>query len=163
MIKCQQYEGNINGDMFSKFIDTYFPEMFLSGVNQKGKLFLKEGDPSQNCKLSRESMAKVCCRLFKIPSRSLDLNPIENIFHLVGKQLRSDAMHKDITAETFEKFSRHIKATISNFSSEIIDKTIDFMARRIDAVIKGRGQRTKYYLDAKCGTMCKCHWFVVCF
>ena len=105
VIKCQQYEGNINGDIFSRFIDTHLPEMFLSGVNQKGKLFLQDEHPSQNCELSRESMDKVGFRLFKKPVRSPDPNPIENIFHLIGKQLRSDAMHKDITAETFEKFS----------------------------------------------------------
>ena len=45
VIKCQQYEGNINGDMFFKFIDTYFPEMFYLVLSQ-------DGDPSQNCKLS---------------------------------------------------------------------------------------------------------------
>ena len=88
IVKCYQYEGRINGEKFVKFIEEQFPDMLLKGNNKKGKLFLQDGDPSQNCKISREAMEKVGCRLFKMPARSLDLNPIENVFHLIGKKLR---------------------------------------------------------------------------
>ena len=56
-----------------------FPHFFSKGNNQKGKLFLQDGDSSQNCKMSQEAMDEIPYRLFMIPPRSLDLNSIENI------------------------------------------------------------------------------------
>ena len=86
------YEGNKNGELFSKFIGDRFPHNFSKANNQKGKLFLQCGDPSQNCKMSQESMNKISCRLFQITPQPPYLNPINNIFHLVGVCLRKDAI-----------------------------------------------------------------------
>ena len=144
IIKCYQYEGRINGEKFVKFIEEHFPDMFLKGNNSKGKVFLQDGDPSQNCKLSKKAMEKVGCRLFKIPARSPDLNPIENVFHLIGKKLREDAVSRNLTMEKFRQFSKRIVQTVLQFPSSVIDKTIESMPRRIENVIKCEGQRTKY-------------------
>ena len=144
VIECHHYEGNINGETFSQFIRDHFPTMFVRGNNKKGKLFLQDGDPSQNCRLSQDAMDTIPCRLFKIPIRSPALNPIENLFHLVGKTLRKDAIEKQTGKETFEQYVRRVKETLFTFPSEIIDRTIESMPRRIDSVIKMKGQRTKY-------------------
>ena len=50
------------------------------------------------------------------PPRSPDLNPIENLFHLVSKQLIEDAIDKRITSENFEQFSDRVKRTMTNLS-----------------------------------------------
>ena len=49
------------------------------------------------------------CQLFKIPARSLDFNPTEDVFHLVGNKLRKDGMEKNISKETLEQFCWQIK------------------------------------------------------
>ena len=144
IITCHQYDGHVNGEMCAEFITKHFPGMFEKGNNDKGKLFLQDGDPSQNCILSKDAMDAIPCRLFKIPPRSPDLNPIENIFHLVGAQLRKDAREQEIGRETYEQFCHRIKRTMINFPTEVINSTIESMGRRIDAVIKMKGQRTKY-------------------
>ena len=97
IIKCHQYNENINGERFAEFITEKFADMFQSSANPSGRLFLHDVDPSQNSALAKEAMDKVNCRVFKIPARSQDLNPIENIFHLVGKQLKKDAQEKNTT------------------------------------------------------------------
>ena len=136
IIKCHQYNENINGERFAEFITQKFADMFQSSANPSGRLFLQDGDPSQNSALAKETMFKVNCRVFKIPARSPDLNPIENIFHLVGKQLKKDAQEKNITSESLIAFSNRVKKTMLNFPSEIIDKTIASMPKHIDMVIK---------------------------
>ena len=40
--------------------------------------------------------------MFAIPPRSPDINLIENIFHLVHKQLGQDALRNKIEKESFE-------------------------------------------------------------
>ena len=117
--------------------------MFKSGNNTKGRLFLQDGDPSQNSRMAQDAMDAIPCRLFKIPARSPDLNPIENVFHLLEKQLRKDAIEKNISKETFQQFCCRIKKTLLNFSPAIISKTIESMNKRVDAIIASKGERIK--------------------
>ena len=87
-IECERYIGNVNAEMCADFIHNSFPGMFEVSPNPTGKLFLQDGDPSQNSKAAKAAMDSIGCRLFTIPPRSPDLNPIENIFHLIGKVLK---------------------------------------------------------------------------
>ena len=66
IVKCYQYEGRIKGVKFLKLVEEHFLDMFSKENNKKGKLFLQDGDPSQNCKISMKAMEKVGCPLFKI-------------------------------------------------------------------------------------------------
>ena len=59
VIKCHQYHGNVNSEMCADFIKEQFPSMFENSPNPKGKLFLQDGDPSQNSALAREAMESV--------------------------------------------------------------------------------------------------------
>ena len=144
VVLCEQYHGKLNGPMFANFISEHFESAFQNGQNQSGKLFLQDGDPSQNSKLAKESMAKVGARKFDIPPRSPDCNPCENIFNFAKMKLHNDALEQNITQETFEEYSSRIRQTLLNLPIEYIDKTIDTMDRRMSLIIKGRGKRIKY-------------------
>ena len=84
------------------------------------------------------------CELLRIPPRSPDINPIENVFHLVKNLLESEAIQENITCETFEQFKTRVLRTIENVDPTIIDKAIESMPQRIRLIIKGKGYRTKY-------------------
>ena len=145
VVLAEQYSGHLNGQICADFIRNKFPALFQrSGVNTKGKLFLQDGDPSQNSRKAQEAMHDVHARKFSIPARSPDLNPIENVFHNVKRKLHADALENNITREKFEKFSERVKRTLENYSSHTIDKTIDSMDKRISMIIKSKGQRIKY-------------------
>ena len=79
IVKYYQQEGKINVQKFVKFIEEQFPDIFLKGNNKKGKMFLQDRDPSQNCKISREAVENVGYCLLKIQTCSPDLNPIESV------------------------------------------------------------------------------------
>ena len=66
--------------------------LFSRWGNQKGKLFSQDGDPRQNSKSAQKAFDHVGYSLFAIPARSPDINPIENMFNLVRKQLTEDAL-----------------------------------------------------------------------
>ena len=70
VIKCHQYEGAVNGETCKDFIEKHFKSMCENSSNPRGKLFLQDGDPSQNSKLAAEAWDSIGCRLFKIPARS---------------------------------------------------------------------------------------------
>ena len=84
----------------------------------------------------------------EIPPRSPDLNPIENIFHLVKRYLENEAISKRITKESFEEFQSRVLRAFDSIPITTIDKTIDktisSMDKRIHAILSSKGCRTKY-------------------
>lgn len=144
VIGCHRYEGQINGAMFAKYVTENFEGLFGKSANVKGRLFLQDGDPSQNSAVAEAAWKSVGCRVFHIPPRSPDLNPIENVFHSVKQELHSDALTMRIEKESFRQFCSRVKRKLMQFSHEHIDKTISSMPKRIDMVIAGKGKRTKY-------------------
>ena len=144
VVFCEQYEGRLNGQKFADFVRTRLPEAFAESGNPRGKMFLQDGDPSQNSKLARDAMFSIGARKFSIPPRSPDLNPIENIFNITKNKLHEDALEQYIEFENFQAFCERVKYTIENVPLEVIDKTIASMEKRIDLVIKSKGERSKY-------------------
>lgn len=106
--------------------------------------WLQDGDPRQNSKVARQAWEKLGCEMFGIPARSPDLNPIENIFHTVRKQLKQDAIDRQIEKETYVQFCKRVHETITSLSLDYIKTTIASMPTRIESVIKSKGNRTKY-------------------
>ena len=77
-------------------------------------------------------------------ARSPDLNPIENVFNIVKKQLEDEAIQIRITNEPFEKFKERVLQCLNNVSVNIIDRTLTSMPKRIDTILKGKAIRLKY-------------------
>ena len=86
VIFCEQYE-KLNGQYFTNFVGRNFKTIFSLSYDPEGNLFIQEGDPSQNSKLRKTKMRSCGTQLLAIPPRSPDINPIENIFHLIGQDL----------------------------------------------------------------------------
>ena len=104
IIAAEQYLGRISADPFSSFVDEHFASMFSECSNPKGKLFLHDGDQSQNICKPRSAWDKTGTRKFSIPARSSHLNLIENIFHFVKKTFHQDAMKMKTECKDFEEF-----------------------------------------------------------
>jgi hypothetical protein len=62
-------------------------------------------------------MEKIEAEFHKIPARSSDLKPIENVFHLVKKTLENEAIANNITYETFQDFSARVLKSLENLST----------------------------------------------
>jgi hypothetical protein len=86
------------------------------------------------------AMKSVRAKLMSIPARSPDLNPIENLFHLIKRQLNNDAIVRDIKRENFQEFSTQVKSTIHNFDNKVIES----MSNRIEMVVNRKGSRIRY-------------------
>ena len=142
VILCEQY-NSLNGRYFKTLIEREFQRMFRES-QKASKLFIQDGDPSQNSALARAALKRVGAKLLAIPPRSPDLNPIENIFNIVKRILEADAIKKNISYETYEQFSERIVETFKKLDHTLIDRTIASMNKRIDAIIGNKGSRTKY-------------------
>ena len=139
IVLCEQYEGKINGDMFSDFIKTHFQKTFSQCRIPKDKRFLEDGYPAQNSKRARQALDTVEAIKFSIPPRLPDFNPIENAFNFIKSELRTEAFEKIINYETFKQCSARVKHTLENTLTSYVDKTIASMPKRMLIVIKSKG------------------------
>ena len=144
VVLCEQWGRPITGDKFAAIVRCCFKKAFRNSANPKAKHFLMDGCPRQNSKTAMHAIDRVDGKVFRIPAQSSDLNPIETFFNSVTIKLNNDAIDKKITRESFEEFSQRVKETMLSFSSKEVDKIIDSMDKRITAVMKGKGERTKY-------------------
>ena len=138
-----QYE-KMDGAYFTSFVKNEFPRLFRDFGKTEEKLWIQDGDPSQNCKSAREAWKSLGAKLLQIPPRSPDVNPIENVFHLAVKALEKDTMEQVITHETFEQFVARVRRILHDIPISVIDKTIESVEKRINLIIANKGKRLKY-------------------
>ena len=143
MIFCEEYE-QYDGDYFANFIRRNFSKMFRASRKRNSTLFVQDNCPIQSCAKARKALKDIRAKLFAIPPRSCDLNPIENIFNLVKRDLKAQAIRKNLTYESFEQFSERVKCTLYGLSTVVIDNKIRSIDKRLKLVIKSKGKRTKY-------------------
>ncbi|CAB3977409.1 Hypothetical predicted protein [Paramuricea clavata] len=89
----------MNGNFFAEFIGKHFDTCFAKCGRKKDdrRLFFMDNDQSQMSKAARKAIEKIEAEFHKIPARSPDLKPIENVFHLVKKCLKNEAIANNIT------------------------------------------------------------------
>lgn len=143
VIICEPFEKML-GSYFAGFIDEHFNSMFEKAGKGESRLWVQDGDPCQNSALAKSAMGRANATLFQIPPRSPDLNPIENLFHLVSKRLRDNALDKRITKETYQQFQERVINTMYSIPIKTINNIIESMNERIELVIEGKGNRLKY-------------------
>ena len=100
--------------------------------------------PIQNCAKARRAFASVKAKLFAIRPRSCDINPIDNVFNLVKRELQRQAIKNYITYEAYEQFTERVKCSLYAMSSDTIDNIISSMNKRLRLIIGNNGKRTKY-------------------
>ena len=143
VVLCQQYD-HLDGMFFASFVEKHFKQTFLNARKGNTRLWLQDGDPSQNSAVAYKAMKNINAELLKIPPRSPDLNPCENFFKIVVDALRERAITNKIERESYKDFSERVIDTIYSIPIAQINKLISSMNRRIDAIISNKGKRLKY-------------------
>ena len=145
VIAAEQYFGRISADTLSSFVHEHFASMFKKCPNPKKKIVLQDGDPSQNSCKARSAWDKIGERKISIPARIPDLNPIENIFHIVKKKFHQDALEMKIKRKDFEEFPARVKKKHwRSVPVNVVDKAIRSMDKGIDLIVKRKRQRIRY-------------------
>lgn len=145
VVLCQPYE-KLNAAFFAGFIKDHFNLTFAKAgpkANQS-RIFVMDNDPSQTSMMSMAAIHQIEAQFHRLPSRSQDLNPPENVFHVVKDKLEKEAISLNIEHETFEQFKERVLRCFQSIDPLFIDKTIASLPNRIDSIIQLKGGRTKY-------------------
>ena len=143
VILCEEYE-HMTGNFFASFIGQTFEQMFVESKKGDTRLFIQDNDPSQNSAVAKIALQRVSAQLLKIPPRSPDLNPIENMFKSDSDDLHDSTIEKQLERESFTQFKERVKDTIVRFPVAKINNLIESMDRHIQLILETKGQRLKY-------------------
>lgn len=145
VILRKAYE-KMNGPFFANFVKENLNLCFAKAGPKirRNRIFVMDNCPCQNSRIALSALEDIECTQHRIPARSPDLNPIENIFHLVKKQLEEEAIHLRITNEPFQAFQDRVFRCFDNLSVDLIDRTIKSMPKRVATIISRKGIRLKY-------------------
>ena len=146
VILCKQFDPELRfiGANYKEFVKENFPIALERSANSVNKLVLQDGCPVQRSKQAHLGYDHVGCKIFNIPARSPDLNPIENVFHIARKMLALEAKENFIVKEKYAEFAHRVIKTIYSVSPHITDQTINSLPKRMAMVIKSKGDRIKY-------------------
>ena len=111
-------------------------------ARRKGVLTKK--DPTKRIKFAKKALKDAKFTLFPIPPRSPELNPIENVFALVKKNLMKQVIDCRIERESFDEFSSRVKSTLYSTSTEHINNMIDSYGERLRKLISKKGCKIEY-------------------
>ena len=148
VLDCEPYD-KMNGEYFKNYISRKFPKLFKLADKSPSRLWIQDGDPCQNSYAAKGAYNECGSNLLSIPARSLNINPIENLFNLVRRELDRQAISQNITQETYEDFSSRVCKTFESFPSECIDKIIQSMDKCMSMIIRDRELNIRYILLMK--------------
>ena len=117
VICCVPYE-RMCGHFFATFIKMTFTRLFMKTVKGINRLWIQDGDPSQNSSMARSDMRRANSTLIKLPRRSPDLNCIENLFPIVRRILKKQALERGIKRESLKQFKAHLKPRFCPYQCE---------------------------------------------
>lgn len=106
-------------------------------------VFMQDNDPTHKgasdiIKQWAQGQSSTPQLLANWPAHSPDLNPIENVWAWAQAQVDRKG------CETFEDFMDTVIDTLENVPKAICERLVSSMPRRLQAVIKAQGDRTKY-------------------
>lgn len=100
--------------------------------------FQQDNDPKHTSRVVADWLQSNEVRVLKWPAQSPDLNPIENLWEIVDRQIR---LHNYTRKEDL---SNAVLSEWQKVSKDTVDKLIGSMHGRCVAVIKNKGYPTKY-------------------
>jgi transposase len=104
----------------------------------RGWIFQDDNDPKHRSHFVKDWIKSKKVKVMEWPAQSPDLNPIENLWDVVERRIRSE------NYANIHEFWNAIEKSWKSIPMTVIDRLIDSMKRRCEAVIKNFGYPTRY-------------------
>ncbi len=101
-------------------------------------VFQQDNDPKHTAKKNLQYLKNKNIQVLEWPSQSPDLNPIENLWSYMDRQM------KDRNPQNETQLFAIIKECWESLSTDLLSSLVESMPRRCEAVIKSKGMPTKY-------------------
>lgn len=132
-----QVSGRMNAQMYQEILKNHILPHLRSNMPEDS-LFQHDNDPKHTSRLVRSFLEEENIHVLEWPAQSPDLNPIENLWDLVDREIR-----KRKPSNCTELMER-IRSEWDQISPDLLVSLVDSMPNRLRAVIATKGYATKY-------------------
>jgi transposase len=135
-------DGRINSQRYIEEILGYHVIPFLESFEEENGdyLFQQDNAPIHTSIRTRNFVEESEINLLPWPGQSPDLNPIEHLWDELERRIRA----KKNNPKNLGELEVLLQECWLEIPSEVYQKLVESMTRRIDAVIKARGYPTRY-------------------
>ena len=130
-------EGSVHAGVYKALVEEHVLPVLRRAVNQPA-IFQQDNAPCHKAKSVLDVFRREGVEVMDWPAQSPDLNPIENVWKILGQ--RSKARNPKTTEELWLA----LKKEWNLISVEEIQNLIASCSRRCQHVIKTKGLHTKY-------------------
>ena len=129
--------GTVNAETYKQILQQYAIPQLRSSVS-KPSIFMHDNAPCHTAKKVKTFLADKEISVMDWPPQSPDLNPIENLWKIIGeKSMRQNPKNQ-------EELWISLKNEWDNISPSFCKKLIDSCGKRCQDVINNKGLFTKY-------------------
>ena len=134
--------SNVDGSTYKRILEDHLLPWAVRTLGAASDCWMLQDDnaPPHRARCVADFKATSGIRSIPWPSRSPDLNPIEHVWDMLGRKMRSDPMQP----ASLSALADRLKKAWSEINQEHVAHLIDSMSNRVRAVIDAQGGQTKY-------------------
>ncbi|KAJ1308287.1 hypothetical protein OPQ81_004001 [Rhizoctonia solani] len=134
-------DGNLNKELYVEILDDEFKQTLeYYGLDMEEVIFMQDNASAHKAKIVQDWFQEHGLEVFEWPANSPDLNPIENLWELIKRELYS----YDTPASGMLELWTRVQEVWDKVTTQQCQDLIESMPRRIQACIKAGGGPTKY-------------------
>ncbi|KAJ1308202.1 hypothetical protein OPQ81_003917 [Rhizoctonia solani] len=129
-------DGNLNKELYVEILDDEFKQTLeYYGLDMEEVIFMQDNASAHKAKIVQDWFQEHGLEVFEWPANSPDLNPIENLWELIKRELYS----YDTPASSMLELWTRVQEVWDKVTTQQCQDLIESMPRRIQACIKAGG------------------------
>ena len=136
--RLHKIDGNVNAQHYLKILKYCALPSMQHLYGDQPAIFQQDNAPCHTAKVVKEWIHTNNINTLSWPGNSPDLNPIENVWDHLARQLTKEKFNNG------QELLKKLKMEWEKIPLDYVQKLIDSMPNRIEAIIKAKGGATRY-------------------
>ena len=132
----------INGNLTAqRYIEQVMEPEVVPFIRQNGRglVFQHDNARPHTARLTQDFLRRNNVQVLPWPSRSPDMSPIEHLWDELDRRVR-----KNLHPRTLPALARALEREWQNIPANVVQRYVDSMRRRLQAMIAANGGHTRY-------------------